>query len=40
VAHFWAAWRWPPAVLLGIVSWFVCGVVLLVAFVFLLGGFA
>jgi hypothetical protein len=34
VARFWASWRWLPAVLLGIGSWFACGAVLLAAFVF------
>jgi hypothetical protein len=33
MAHYWARWRWLPAVLLGIASWFVCGAVLLVTFV-------
>jgi hypothetical protein len=37
VARFWAAWRWPPAVLLGIASWFTCGAVLLATFVIFFG---
>jgi hypothetical protein len=40
VARFWAGWRWPPAVLLGIASWFVCGAALLVAFVVFFEAFA
>jgi hypothetical protein len=37
LARSWAGWRWLPAVLLGIASWFVCGVVMMVAFVALFG---
>jgi len=37
MAHYWAGWRWLPAALLGIASWFVCGAVLLVTFVALFG---
>ena len=37
LAGSWAGWRWLPAVLLGIASWFVCGVVMMVAFVALFG---
>jgi hypothetical protein len=33
VARSWAAWRWLPAVALGIATFFACGMALLLAFV-------
>jgi hypothetical protein len=36
VARFWASWRWLPAVLLGIGTWFACVAVLLAVFVIFL----
>jgi hypothetical protein len=37
MAHYWAAWSWTPAVVLGIGSYFASGAVMLVAFVILFG---